>query len=284
MLRDLPIPPLLTTDANDLVDELLVPGLRASVRYDRAVGYFRTSAFAVAAQGLSPFVNNGGHMRLLMGAELDPQDQTSDEIPESLIEEIRTGLLSAERVVQEHVALLGALMRENRLEVRVALGNSRMFHAKVGRFVDERGDSLVFHGSSNETASGWRGNLEQVTVHRSWLSIERAHHDALVRSLDGWWGGRLPGMRVVDLPPAIASALREIERVSPPSSNGQSAHLVADPANPVLTLSRLLTELPEADALLSARRTPGFEGARISARLSIQRLLELAWSQIESMA
>jgi len=284
MLRDIELPPLLTSDANDLVEELLVPGLRSSLRYDRAVGYFRTTAFALAAQGLSVFLNGGGHMRLLLGADLADCDRQTGQISPALVEEIHTGLLSADRIVTDHIALLGALLHENRLEIRIATGPVGMFHAKIGRFVDECEDSLVFHGSANETASGWRGNLEQITVHRSWLPAETAHHDALSNSLEGWWRGRSEGFRVVELPDVIGEALLSIAESNPPQRDQPVDALVEDPVNPITKLADLLNVMPEAEALSIARKSVGFEGARICAHLSIPQLLELAWRQSEAIA
>jgi hypothetical protein len=284
MLRDIELPPLLTSDANDLVEELLVPGLRSSLRYDRAVGYFRTTAFALAAQGLSVFLNGGGHMRLLLGADIADCDRQTGQISSSLVTEIRAGLLSADRVVTDHIALLGALLQENRLEIRIATGPIGMFHAKIGKFVDERGDSLVFHGSANETASGWRGNLEQITVHRSWYPAEVAHHDALANSLEGWWRGRSEGFRVLELPDVIGETLLSIAESNPPRPDQNVGPLVEDPVNPITALAGLLRTMPEAEALSSARKSAGFEGARISARLSIPQLLVMAWRQSEAIA
>ena len=237
MLRDLDLPPILTSDANDLVGELLNPGLQLSTEYFRAVGYFRTSTFAVAAQGLSAFINGGGTMRLLLGSELADCDRQTGLPSDALLREIRDGLLSADRVVKEHVALLGALLQAGRLEIHIAVGSVGMFHAKIGRFTGDNGDSLVFHGSANETASGWRGNLEQVSIHRSWYPAERAHHEALSHSIDRWWSKRTAEFRVVSLPEILVEALIDISRRNPPVAGQAPATLVSQPMNPVVRLA-----------------------------------------------
>ena len=63
-------------DSSDKVLEIFyVPALSRAVSYDRSVGYFRSSALSVAARGLSRFINGGGQLRLLCGAEITESDR-----------------------------------------------------------------------------------------------------------------------------------------------------------------------------------------------------------------
>jgi len=142
---------------------------------------------------------------------------------------------------------------------------------------------MIFHGSANETASGWRGNLEQVSIHRSWFPAENAHHEALVQSMEGWWNGRGAGVRAVALPDVISDALVTVAKDNPPRPNESAERLLDDTVNPVALLANLLSFMPEGEALRSARKNAEFEGARISARLSISQLVERAWRQNEQL-
>ena len=76
---------------DDPLNRLLVPALTCSVRYDRTAGFFSSGALVVAAAGVSRLLHNGGHMRLLVGAQLSPNDVTAlqgaDRIPEDLLTE-----------------------------------------------------------------------------------------------------------------------------------------------------------------------------------------------------
>ncbi|MCX7708155.1 MAG: DNA repair protein, partial [Anaerolineae bacterium] len=65
-----------------------IPALSASVRYNRSAGFFSSSALAVAAAGVARLIQNGGRMRLLVGAALDEGD----------IEAIRKGHDLRERI------------------------------------------------------------------------------------------------------------------------------------------------------------------------------------------
>ena len=74
--------------SDDRLHDFYIPALASSVRYDRSAGYFSSTALAVAAQGVAYLIKNGGKMRLLVGAHLDPKD----------VEAINSGLCMAYRV------------------------------------------------------------------------------------------------------------------------------------------------------------------------------------------
>ena len=58
----------------DILHDFYIPALQRSVRYDRVAGYFRSTSLAAASQGFSALVGRQGQMRLIVGADLDPDD------------------------------------------------------------------------------------------------------------------------------------------------------------------------------------------------------------------
>src|SRR5215469_13872238 len=74
---------------DDRLNRFFIPALAASVRYDRAAGYFSSTMLAVAAAGVVRLIANGGQMRLLCGADLSEDD----------VEAIRRGHEQLEEVV-----------------------------------------------------------------------------------------------------------------------------------------------------------------------------------------
>lgn len=58
----------------DILHDFYIPALKRSVKYDRVAGYFRSTSLAAASQGYTAFLNNSGHMRLVVGADLQLQD------------------------------------------------------------------------------------------------------------------------------------------------------------------------------------------------------------------
>ena len=65
--------------ADDRLHDFYIPALSRSVRYDRAAGYFSSSALAIAAAGVARLIENNGTMRFLVGASLN-----SDDVEEGL--------------------------------------------------------------------------------------------------------------------------------------------------------------------------------------------------------
>jgi hypothetical protein len=59
---------------DDRLRDFFIPALVASVRYDRAAGYFSSTMLAVAAAGVTKLILNGGKMRLLCGADMSEAD------------------------------------------------------------------------------------------------------------------------------------------------------------------------------------------------------------------
>lgn len=54
-LTKLPFPPVLDTSTNDIIRDFFNPALKASVRYDRGVGFFSASWLRLAARGMTEF-------------------------------------------------------------------------------------------------------------------------------------------------------------------------------------------------------------------------------------
>jgi hypothetical protein len=109
----------------DILHDFYIPTLQRSVRYDRMAGYFRSTSLAVASQGFSAFVERQGHMRLIVGADLAPDDLRA--ILQGDEERLTAGL-NAEleptaawpQGVRQGVELLAWMVVHGRLDVRVA--------------------------------------------------------------------------------------------------------------------------------------------------------------------
>ena len=92
LLKERTWKPRYRSTTSNVLHDFYVPVLRASVRYDRVAGYFRSSSLAAASQGFTTLVRNHGRVRLVVGADLDPQDaqvildhQDSGDLAESLL-------------------------------------------------------------------------------------------------------------------------------------------------------------------------------------------------------
>ena len=176
------------TERNNVLDEFYKPCLLNSVKYDRAVGYFRSSIYKELGEPLLDFALKGGKVRIVCSPDIPMGEEAAARegyyARERLNESQKTSsLLYSLNVMSENpderdcLEMLRVLIQSNSLELLIALRNGGIFHRKIGRFLDESGNFVVFFGSGNETqnavtASEYWGNDEEFDVYRSWGDSE----------------------------------------------------------------------------------------------------------------
>jgi superfamily II DNA or RNA helicase len=231
-LRELDFPPGFDSSDN-ILEAFYVPALSRAIRYDRSVGYFRSSALAVAARGLSHFINHGGTVRLLVGASITEADRDAlagrTSLDGAFAAQMASRLVTADEVARRRLEVLAWLAREGRLEVRIAIAidslgqplvggeQSPYFHEKIGVLRDAAGDGVAFQGSVNESETAWTSNFESFSVYPSW-DATAIHYSFWANKFEQHWAGSLAGFRVYPLPEAVRQRLVELapfERPSP---------------------------------------------------------------------
>lgn len=225
-----------------LVTELYEPALREAVSYDRCCAYFSSSVLAAAARGFAPFVDrllaitpspSAPPVRLLVNEELSQDDVDAmlyGHGADALAERLSRGLVEPRDALEaERLALLGLLVQRGLLEVRVGVLRSGrgILHAKFGLVADAAGDTLVFSGSSNESASGLTQNFESLELSGSWDDGERFEHYRL--EFETMWNGNDPQLAVIALPEAVR---QNLIRYAEPSAD-QPAMVPTGPQMPV---------------------------------------------------
>ena len=233
MLRHLDLLPVYNRDnCPNLVEGLYVPALSRSVRYDRTTYTFSPQSLIVAAAGLAGLINNGGQMRLICHHQL-PRDvvkavveghrAAEDAVLESLGGHGLTEVGPYDLEKLHHLKLLTWLVKEKRLEIKVAIPRSEagIFHRKVALFIDGFGDRVAFDGSLNESTLGWLYNDEQVSVFTSWS--HSAHLDSLADSFETLWDNRAGSSIVIPIPEALRQNLIEFAPEENPASSEQVA-------------------------------------------------------------
>ena len=205
----------------DVIGEFYAPALSLGVRYDRATYMFSGKALAAAAVGLAGFLRNGGKMRLICDRETKP------DIMRALIE----GKMDAAQALgapaaaladiapddipaQDHLKLVAWLVKQGRLEVKIALHPGGIFHQKLGVIEDARGDKVAFDGSVNESLAGWLDNSERLPVYSSWDDAPRAAD--IERAFANLWQGKSQSTKVIPLPREYDDYLRDI---APPDAD-----------------------------------------------------------------
>lgn len=209
-----------TPDDGDLVRLFYVPALEPAVRYDRSTGYFSATALTLAARGIEGLVRNNGHMRLVVGCTLGPNEVEAIEKGQQLREAVEQHLgafplAPGNQESCDALELLAWMIAKGILDVKVAvpcdfnrnpIASDGIFHEKVGIVEDKAGYRVAWNGSLNETEAGWLRNAESFHVFTSWgpeprRVDEEEEHFAKV------WANKAPRVITLDVPAAIREDL-----------------------------------------------------------------------------
>lgn len=203
-----------TSEEDDLYKDFYLPALSSAVAYDRAVGYFSIGVLLKAPAALSQLVERDGKVRIIFakivseedleqirkGYEFDFENSTPSFL--KIIENNKGNL------IEYRIRLLAFLLRTGKLEIKIALRKSGIFHQKIGIMRDAAGDRIAFSGSMNETTSAFDPeiNSEEITLFKSWLPDQLGYLEKHASDFEKLWGNQSSENTVVcDLP----SVLRE---------------------------------------------------------------------------
>lgn len=227
-LKDIQLKESYDSDIDDVLSDFYIPALSESVEYLRLAGFFSSSALAMAAKGMSNFIENGGRMKLVVGANLNKNDLEAIEKaykePEEVLEENMLNELEDIRsqFQKDHVEALGWLIANGNLDIKVAIVRTSsgdivpaeeaegIFHQKVGILEDERGNRISFSGSDNETAKAWTDNIEEFKTFREWENIEAKYFQSDLEKFKKYWNNNSVRTEVIEIPTAVKEKLIEI--------------------------------------------------------------------------
>jgi len=268
---------------SNLLHDFYIPALSHSICYDRVAGYFRSTSLAAASQGFSALVKNRGKIRMVVGADLDPEDigailqGDAARLEQRLTQQIDLSSAWPE-AVSNGVGLLAWMVEHGYLELRVALRvnahtsrplvyDSRedgYVHEKWAVFKDAEGHRLLMSGSLNESKTALLLNAENIDVHCDWWSDrDRQRVDEAQQDFDAIWQDNDPGMRVLPLPEAVKKKLLSFAQgiVRPVEIDGTSA-IPADVPEPS-ALERLKFAILRDAPRMQGGRYVGMETAPI---------------------
>lgn len=206
------------TSQYDPVEKFYKPCLSCATKYDRAVGYFRSTIYLIIGDAIVNFAKRGGKIRLICSPALYDDDVESIEyayeqrqarIASAILDEIDQMIEVPGGAYPTKV--LATLVLVEALEIRIAIRprDQGIYHEKIGVFGDGT-NSISFIGSANETWGGWhtRGNFESVEVFCSWKDANE--RDRVLRHEDYFnqlWSGNISGVEVVSFPAAAKAHL-----------------------------------------------------------------------------
>lgn len=227
-LSDLAIKPSYTKTDDDIAEGFYLPCMRSSNVYDRISGYFGSTIYIIAWDALKEFIENGGHMRLICSPYISDDDEMAMSKGYSarhdalLADSLRIEMnnLFSQPSLSAPATLLAYMVAEGIIDVRIAAIDTgmlvadvrRLFHDKVGIFMDSFGDAVGFRGSMNETYKGLSsdGNIESIDAFPNWLGERDSQRlsDA-VTLFNRLWENTVPNVAVYRFPDAVRSILKD---------------------------------------------------------------------------
>lgn len=204
------------TYKNDIVKEFYTPVLQEAVLYQRAVGFFSSTALIDLTKGISGMIKNKGKIQFIVSPLLSQEDidainkgyEKKKIIGEALMREFR----EPENYFQEErLNWLAFLIEEGFLEIKVAFTPPNkemgMYHEKVGIITDEYGNKVVFTGSLNETINAFHNNYESIVVFNSWEE-SKEYADEMQRDFELLWEDKDKDLEIIEFPEVIKEKFR----------------------------------------------------------------------------
>ena len=199
------------TYKNDIIKEFYTPVLKQAVLYQRAVGFFSSTALIDLTKGISGMIKNGGRIQFIVSPLLSQEDidainkgyEKKKIIGEALMREFR----EPENYFQEErLNWLAYLIEEGFLEIKVAFTppNKQMgiYHEKVGIVTDEFGNRIVFTGSLNETINAFHNNYESIVVFNSWEQ-SKEYADEMQKDFEILWNNKDDNLEIIEFPDVV---------------------------------------------------------------------------------
>lgn len=211
-LRGLNLKSVYFSDQDNLLTNFYLPVLSNSLKYDRIAGYFCSNSLAIAAKGISNFINNGGRIRLIANVVLSADDQ--EAIKDAIYKkesEVLTDIERLEdRLQKDHIKMLSWLVKNNLLQIKIAVVKNGIEHQKMGILEDTEGNVISFSGSDNETVHGWLHNDEQFHVFCNWKEGDNDHLAPEINRFNVLWEDKGNKVRVYDVSDAFKMGLVKI--------------------------------------------------------------------------
>lgn len=215
---------------DDLVRDFFSPCIANCLYYQRASGFFSSTALITWANILPKLANSQDvHIQLI----ISPRLSTADRKALILIadETSRVAFLQkvSDQIVLEALSftddpknyglrlkLFSWMVASGRLELRFAFpthtDNPGIFHEKIGVFTFPWGDQIAFTGSANESQMGHSKNYETVDVYRSWVREDMDRVFIKSEQFLEAWENNADGLECVRL---SHSALEKVKEIAP---------------------------------------------------------------------
>lgn len=194
---------------DNVAKDFYIPLLQQAIKYERAVGFFSSSALVEISKGIAQFAENGGKIMLVASPFLSDNDinaiRKGYELRDKIIHKALIRELHEPRdfYEQERLNLLANLISEGILDIKIAFTEDEkkmgMYHEKMGVISDDFGNKVAFSGSMNESATAMTINYEAIDVFCSWKSqYENDKVIAKENAFKSIWNDCEPNIRIIE--------------------------------------------------------------------------------------
>jgi len=221
LLTDLNLKTVYDSSQNDLVEDLIVPLLKSSIKYDRGVGFFTSGWVRLASRGLNEFASNSGIARVVMSPMIQNEDWEAmikgekakeDEVLYKLLMQSIEDLQVSLEV--EPLNAMAWLIADEVLQIKFAIPCGKLeggdFHDKFAIFEDTKGNRVAIHGSYNDTFHGSL-NGESFSVFKSWEEGQLNYVENHNRRFHSLWEGTNSLFKIYDIPQAIKQRIIQLQ-------------------------------------------------------------------------
>ena len=198
---------------DNIVKDFYIPVLGEAILYQRAVGFFSSSALVMLANGIEGLIKNGGRIEIVASPRLSKEDV--DEISRGyelrkVIEQALLRELDALPVECETLSYVASLVATGKLDIKIAFLSSHkeiaMYHEKMGLMMDGDGNVIAFSGSMNESENAFSMNYEAFDVFCSWTEDKKRVQKKQL-AFQAIWEDYEPGIQTIEFPDAVRRKL-----------------------------------------------------------------------------
>lgn len=203
-----------------LEQHIFSTAIKSAISYDCMIGFFSSSSFKVLAETIAYFLNSNinNTMRFIISPNLSIIDL-------ELLKEIYTNNLdlnilfqnfepSPKKLKKETLKAIAYLIKQNRIEFRIAIPKNGLFHVKCWLFKQKNGAEIIIHGSGNHTANGLSQNFEYLVSENSENSPQEKMITNRIRSdFEAIWNNNFNNITSARLTLTTINVLLETHKV-----------------------------------------------------------------------
>lgn len=200
---------------DNVVTDFYIPVLQESTLYQRAVGFFSSSALIAISKGVEGLIANGGRIQIIASPRLSQEDideiSKGYEVRKIIERALLRGVVDPASIEEsERLSYIASLIAKGVLDIKIAFLSSKneiaMYHEKMGIMSDRDGNAVAFSGSMNESENAFSANYESFDVFCSWTNDkERVFQKQM--AFQAIWDDYEPGIETIAFPEAVRNRI-----------------------------------------------------------------------------